>query len=83
MFYANKATAQLIFGGIGANGKLPVSVSSQFKEGTGLVVESINRFKYTEPEEVGVNENDLFQIDSIAINGITEGAYPGCQVFVA
>jgi beta-N-acetylhexosaminidase len=81
--YANWASAQLIFGGIGANGKLPVSVSETFKEGTGMVVESINRFKYTEPEEVGINESDLFRIDSIALSGITEHAYPGCQVLVA
>jgi beta-glucosidase-like glycosyl hydrolase/CubicO group peptidase (beta-lactamase class C family) len=81
--YAKKGVAQLIFGGIGANGKLPVSVSKQFKEGVGIVVEAINRFKYTEPEEVGINQSDLFQIDSIAINGITEHAYPGCQILVA
>lgn len=81
--YANWGAAQLIFGGIGANGKLPVSVSEAFKEGSGLVVESINRFKYTEPEEVGINQSDLFPIDSIALNGIAEHAYPGCQVLVA
>jgi beta-glucosidase-like glycosyl hydrolase/CubicO group peptidase (beta-lactamase class C family) len=81
--YANWGAAQLIFGGIGANGKLPVSVSDKFKEGTGLEIKSINRFKYTEPEEVGINQRDLFPIDSIAINGIDEGAYPGCQVLVA
>ncbi|MGB0886763.1 MAG: glycoside hydrolase family 3 N-terminal domain-containing protein [Vicingaceae bacterium] len=81
--YANKATAQLIFGGIGANGKLPVSVSAKFKEGTGLVLKPIGRFRYSEPEDVGINMNDLYPIDSIALNGILEGAYPGCQVLVA
>jgi beta-N-acetylhexosaminidase len=81
--YANWAAAQLIFGGIGANGKLPVSVSDKFKEGTGLEVKSINRFKYTVPEEVGIDIQDLYPIDSIALNGIKEHAYPGCQVLVA
>jgi beta-glucosidase-like glycosyl hydrolase/CubicO group peptidase (beta-lactamase class C family) len=81
--YAKEGAAQLIFGGIGANGKLPVSVSEQFKEGAGLVVVSNHRFNYTEPEEVDINQSDLFQIDSIAINGITEHAYPGCQILVA
>lgn len=81
--YAKEAVAQLIFGGIGANGKLPVSVSDKFKEGTGLEVNSIDRFKYTMPEEVGINLKDLYKIDSIALSGIKEHAYPGCQVLVA
>jgi len=81
--YANQAAAQLIFGGIGANGKIPVSVSEKFKEGSGLEIKPINRFKYTEPEEVGIKIEDLYRIDSIAINGIDEHAYPGCQVLIA
>ena len=81
--YANWGAAQLIFGGIGANGKLPVSVSSTLKEGTGIEVKSLNRFKYTEPEEVGIHLKDLDKIDSIAMSGINEHAYPGCQVLVA
>jgi len=82
-FYANRGAAELIFGGLGANGKLPVTVSDKFKVGTGLVVKSLNRFKYTAPEETGLLQKDLYQIDSIALNGIAAGAYPGCQVFVA
>lgn len=81
--YAKEAVAQLIFGGIGANGKLPVSVSDKFKEGAGLEVNSIDRFKYTVPEEVGINLKDLYPIDSIALNGINEHAYPGCQILIA
>jgi len=81
--YANWGAAQLIFGAIGANGKLPVSVSATIKEGTGLVVKPLNRLKYTVPEEVGIHLNDLAPIDSIAKAGITAGAYPGCQVLVA
>ena len=81
--YANWAAAQLIFGGIGANGKLTVSVSEKFKVGSGLEVKSINRFKYTVPEEVGIHFKDLHQIDSIALTGINEHAYPGCQILVA
>ncbi len=81
--YANWGAAQLVFGGIGANGKLPVSVSDKFKEGAGLEIKFINRFKYTEPEEVGINLSDLYRIDSIAMNGINEHAYPGCQVLIA
>ncbi len=81
--YAKEATAQLIFGGIGANGKLPVSISKKFKEGTGLIINPIGRFKYTLPEEVGINQEDLYKIDTLALNGINEHAYPGCQILVA
>jgi len=81
--YAQQAAAQLIFGGIGANGKIPVSVSETIKAGTGLDIKSLNRFKYTEPEEAGINYTELYRIDSLALNGIKEGAYPGCQVLVA
>lgn len=81
--YAQQAAAQLIFGGIGANGKIPVSVSETIKVGTGLEIKSLNRFKYTIPEEVGIKASDLYRIDSIANNGIAGEAYPGCQVLVA
>jgi len=81
--YANRGAAQVIFGGIGATGKLPVSVSEQFKVGAGIEVAPIQRFQYTVPEDVGILRGDLYEIDSIALKGITEGAYPGCQVFVA
>lgn len=81
--YTNEATAQLIFGAIGANGKLPVSASKKLPEGTGIVVLPNGRLQHTEPEEVGLLEQDLYRIDSIALFGIKEHAYPGCQVFVA
>ena len=81
--YTNLAAAELIFGGIGANGKLPVSVSEKYKVGAGISIEPNGRFAYVEPEEIGVFSSDLFKIDSIALDGIKEGAYPGCQVFAA
>lgn len=80
---AQELTAQLVFGGIGATGKLPVSISDKFKVGAGIDVEPLNRFKYTTPEEVEIMEEDLYDIDTIVNNGIKEQAYPGCQVLVA
>jgi len=81
--YAKEAAAQLIFGGIGANGKIPVTVSDKFKVDTGIEVRPIGRLQYVQPEDVGLLEEDLYDIDSIALTGITEHAYPGCQVLVA
>ena len=80
---AQNLSAQLIFGGISAKGKLPVTVSPYFQMGTGIATESPIRLKYTIPEEVGLDAKDLAKIDSIAFNAIKERATPGCQVVVA
>jgi beta-N-acetylhexosaminidase len=76
--------AQLIFGGIGASGRLPVSVSPYFKAGDGADTQGGIRFAYTIPEAAGMDSGILKKkIDSIALAGIAAGAYPGCQVFAA
>jgi len=75
-------SAQLIFGGIAAKGKLPVSGSANFPSGAGLST-SKTRFKYSIPVDEGFNMNKLNYVDSIALNGIQEKAYPGCQILVA
>ncbi|MBN2756353.1 MAG: serine hydrolase [Bacteroidales bacterium] len=77
-------SAQLIFGAIGAKGKLPVSINQKFKAGTGILTKGGLRLKYTIPEELGINSEFLnSKIDSIANLGISKGAFPGCQVFAA
>ncbi|UTW63244.1 serine hydrolase [bacterium SCSIO 12741] len=75
--------AQALFGAIPFEGKLPVSVGETFPVGTGLAEEAIGRFEYSLPEDLGINSSDLAQIDSIAWEGIRQGAYPGCQILVA
>lgn len=75
--------AQAIFGGIGAGGTLPVNVSRYFKMNDGLCYNGGMRFEYTFPEELGIKEKYLHKIDSLAISGIKEKAYPGCQILVA
>ena len=76
-------SAQVIFGGIPAKGKLPVSINDNFKQGTGVFFEKSIRLKYTSPKDAGMNNNMLYKIDSIALNGITEKAFPGCQIIAA
>ncbi len=76
-------SAQLIFGAIGANGKLPVTTSPVFRAGMGMETKSLGRFKYTIPEELGITQAGFEKIDSIALRGIRDRIYPGCQVFVA
>ena len=76
--------AQLVFGAIDATGKLPITISDQLKEGTGIDVKKNDRLKYTIPEEVGFDSNLLKnRIDSVINFGIKEKMFPGCQVLVA
>lgn len=75
-------SAQLIFGGIGAKGKLPVSPTAYFKAGMGMETSPV-RFKYTIPEELGVDSKWFLKIDSIALKGVEDKVYPGCQIVVA
>lgn len=75
--------SQLLFGAIGANGRLPVSPSSFFNSGDGLVTTPLDRLRFTVPEAAGIATADLQGIDAIVIEGLREKAYPGCQVLVA
>lgn len=72
-------SAQLIFGGIAAKGKLPVTVSPFFPINTGIETVA-NRIKFGIPEELKINYNYLKKVDSIAMSGIAKKAYPGCQI---
>ncbi len=77
---AKEITAQILFGTIGASGKLPVSCSPNFPLNSGFDTQPVGRLKYTIPEEVGVKSEELKIIDYIVEYGIAEKAYPGCQV---
>ena len=80
---AHRAVAHVLFGAAGAQGEIPVTVSSFFLQGLGLKTQSINRLSYGLPSEVGLNASTLDKIDKLAIEGIQSGAYPGCQILVA
>lgn len=79
---AQEFTAQVIFGGVPAKGKLPVSIPGLYFEGTGVFTEK-SRLGYYSPEEVGINPARLAVIDAVVQEGLDEGAFPGCQVLVA
>jgi len=87
--YQNNSTvrnsaSQLVFGAIGATGRLPVSVKGLFNEGDGIDVEPLGRLSYTYPEETGlVSENIVPKVDSIMNRAIEAGAFPGGCVLVA
>jgi beta-N-acetylhexosaminidase len=79
--YLADLSAQAIFGGIGVKGSLPVSAGI-WKSGTGIYT-TASRLKYTMPEDVSISRKTLAAIDSIVAHGISEKAFPGCQVFAA
>ena len=75
---------QVLFGALGAFGKLPVTVDPATPQGTGvLVTETLQRLSYGYPESECMNSKTLSYIDTIALKSIEAGAMPGCQVMVA
>ncbi|MEZ4876896.1 MAG: glycoside hydrolase family 3 N-terminal domain-containing protein [Flavobacterium sp.] len=80
---AQEVSAEIIFGALGAKGKLPVSITNQFRAGSGIKTESINRLGFTLPENVGMNATKFAQIDKIANKAIDAKMTPGIQVLVA
>lgn len=81
--FTQSMAAQLLFGGIGARGALPVSLGNDMPAGSGLTTAGGLRLKYTIPEEVGIQRSDLGRIDSLIQFAIRERAIPGCQVLFA
>ncbi|MCF6349230.1 MAG: serine hydrolase [Flavobacteriaceae bacterium] len=80
---AQDISAQMIFGGLSANGKLPVSINDEFAEGFGLQSIDLKRLSYGLPEGVGMSSEKLNRIDSIAKVVIDGRMAPGMQVLVA
>jgi beta-N-acetylhexosaminidase len=74
---------QLIFGGISASGRLPISIGEKFSSGDGLDVHGGIRFKYTLPEDAGMDSKILSGVDSLVNQALSVKAIPGCQVLVA
>lgn len=80
--YAQEYAAQVVFGGIAATGRIPVTVDGVAEAGAGIDVMA-SRLGYGMPEEVGLDARLVEQIDSITSLAVAEGAFPGCQVLVA
>ena len=80
---AQQKSAQLIFGGIEAKGKLPVSAGQFFPVGTGKSYKALLSLSYGLPERVGIDSKLLSKIDSVANYAITNKMTPGIQLLVA
>jgi beta-N-acetylhexosaminidase len=75
-------TAQLIFGGIGAKGMLPVSLHFNYPYGFGLSTQPC-RLKYAPAEDVGMDSRQFYRIDDIVQKAIQDSVFPGCQILCA
>lgn len=75
--------AELIFGGLDAPGRLPVSAGPFFKEGAGISLGSPIRVSYVIPEELGISSDSLQRIDALINEAIKEKAFPGCQIYAS
>lgn len=76
-----RQVADILFAKTSADGRLPASLGGLFRTGDGVTITPKTPLHYV-PEEYGLSSVLLQQIDSVALNGIREGAYPGCQVVV-
>jgi beta-glucosidase-like glycosyl hydrolase/CubicO group peptidase (beta-lactamase class C family) len=82
--YTEDLSAQLIFGGIGAKGTLPVTINNKWTSDFGIITPGNLRLQYGLPESVGMSSVLLnSRIDSIVNSGLSAKAYPGCVVMVA
>lgn len=74
--------AQLLMGGLPAEGNLPLALEPQLPFGQGLRT-SRQRLAYLPPEADGLDSERLARIDTVVWGAIRDGAMPGCQVLVA
>ena len=75
-------TAQLIFGGVPAGGKLTKKISKRYRKKDGYTTNTI-RLKYTVAEEAGIDIDSLqHAVDSLVADAIQQKAVPGAVVMV-
>lgn len=81
--YTQQVVPAILFGGLQAKGKLPVSVSGLVRRSMGEETRNLNRLSYASPEDVGMDSGVLGRIDEIVQEAIQKEATPGAQVLVA
>ncbi|WP_224999481.1 glycoside hydrolase family 3 N-terminal domain-containing protein [Cesiribacter sp. SM1] len=81
--FTQEIVPSVIFGGLPAKGKLPVSVSGLVRRTMGERTQDLARLSYATPEDVGMDSKVLENIDRIAEEAVKLGATPGMQILVA
>ncbi|TAG53014.1 MAG: glycosyl hydrolase [Cytophagales bacterium] len=73
---------QLIFGAIGADGRLPVTISNAFKLNDGIDIKPLKRLKYAYPETENIPSANFQKLDSIIYEALKDGSTPGAQLMI-
>lgn len=73
--------ADVLLGQQKADGRLSVPLAGLFPAGTGVTLDPDIPRRYC-AKDLGMNPAVLSRLDSIALEGIEVGAYPGCHVLV-
>lgn len=76
-----RQVADVLFAKASADGQLSASLGELFPTGAGVTITPKTPLHFV-PEEYGLSSVHLKRIDSIALDGVRQGAYPGCQVVV-
>ena len=83
---AQSLVCQTIFGSLSISGKTNNEIKSKdqiYPSGFGIEILANGRLKFSQASEIVIDAEKLSEIDQIALNGIRDGAYPGCQILVA
>lgn len=75
--------AQALLGEIGVDGRLSVSVGTDYPVNSGVITSPTGAMNEAEPEEMGMRPAKLNEIDEVMDRAIRIGATPGGQVLVA
>lgn len=73
--------AHLLYGEATATGRLSAAIGQRYALGEGLDLYRKGEQKVL-PTRQGIANSLFAEVDSIALDGIRQGAYPGCQVVV-
>lgn len=79
---AQNRCAQKLLGALPLAGRLDKKILD-FEVGHGISLPSNGRLSFETPEALGMESKRFEKIDQMALNGISAGAYPGCQIVVA
>jgi beta-N-acetylhexosaminidase len=80
---AQSVSAQIIFGAVGAKGRLPVSIGKTYPVNFGLDTQTLDVLGFSMPENVGMSSLVLSRIDLVAQRAVDQKMTPGAQVLVA
>lgn len=80
--YMQEFVARALVGREAVSGRLSMTVPEVASAGDGIDLNIDSAVYEYKPETLGMSSAVLDKIDNVALSGIKEGAYPGCQILV-